>query len=1006
MTGTALVGRAAELTTLRSALSAAATRRGGFLLLAGEAGIGKTALLSEVARCAAADGARVLWGRCWDGDGAPAYWPWTQVLRASGTPLGAAARLTEDDPARPDQDPADRFSLFDAIARLLADLADRQPLVVVLDDLQWADPGSLALTGFCARQLADAAVLLLGAYRDTETPPALAGLTALGTSLPLVGLGPADVGVLLTRLAGTPPEPDVVERTWRRTGGNPFFVGELTRLRQARGDDRVPTLGEPGTAAIRDIVERRLARLSQPCVEMLTAAAVAGSVSHPGVLPGTAAQAALVAEAVAAKVLVAGPGPLDPPTFAHDLFRETLYAALPVAERARLHRAVAEALRTPGHAATRPAEVAAHFLAAASLGDGDAVAAAVQCSREAAEDASARLADDVACGHYRHALAALDLPGPQPPSGALRLDLMLALSTAQHRAGAGVDARAGFQAAAALARTLDDPDRFAAAALGLHGLGAPRGRAHDAPLALLSEAAGRLSGQRTGLRARVLAAMAGDLFHSWEPARIERAPAVAEEAVALARDLADPAVLTAALLAQHDAGWLPGTARARLPIIEELLGLAATADDRAAEAAARLLRATALIELGDPRGRSDLAGYCDLAAELGHSRGRWSAVARTATAALIAGRVDEAAQLCAEAARYGVLIGEPDARNVAACQTWDIDRFTGRRGDRLPGSGSAPQVAAWPVWRAIAHAEAGDATAAAAAMAGIDVDQSWDPGIRIGPDPWGLAVMAEAVAAGGTSEHRQRLYQALLPLTGTHIVAGGLATYAGPADHYLGLLAAALDRPDAAAGHHRAAHTAAQLLGAAGWVALCARYLDTTTAAGHGTFRRENGVWTLTWAGTTLRLPDAKGLRDIAVLLGCAGEPVHAVELVTGRRPATGADAVLDPAAVTAYRARLRDLDTDLAEAEADHDLHRAALARDERDALLHELSHAVGAGGRPRRLGSEGERARKAVTGRIRDSIARIARHHPALAEHLATSLSTGTTCSYTPPGEVHWLL
>ena len=1002
------MGRAAELTTLRSALSAAATGRGGFLLLAGEAGIGKTALLSEAARFAAADGARVLWGRCWDGDGAPAYWPWTQVLRASGAALGAAGRLTDDDPARPDQD-ADRFSLFDAISRLLADLAHRQPLVVILDDLQWADPGSLALTGFCARQLADAAVLLLGAYRDTETSPALAGLAALGTSLPLTGLDTADVAVLLTRLAGSPPGPDVVERTWRRTGGNPFFVGELTRLRQARGDDRVPALGEPSTAAIRDTVERRLARLSQPCVEMLTAAAVAGAVSHPGllarVLPG-AAQGELVAEAIAAKVMVAAPARstrLPSPTTCS---ARPSSAALPVAERAQLHRAVAEALSAPGHAAARPAEVAAHFLAAASLGDGDAVEAAVRCSREAAEDASARLADDVACGHYRHALAALDLPAPQPPSGALRLDLMLALAAAQHRAGEGGAARAGFQAAAALARTVDDPDRFAAAALGLHGIGAPRGRAHDEPLALLSEAAGRLSGQRTGLRARVLSAMAGDLFHSWEPSRIERASGAAEEAVALARDLAEPTVLIAALLAHHDARWLPGTASARLPITDELLQLAATTEDRGAEAIARLLRATALIELGDPRGRSDLACYCDLAAELGHSRGRWSAAARSATAALLAGRVDEAAELCAEAARYGVRIGEPDARNVAACQNWDIDRFTGRRRDRLPGSRFAPQVAAWPVWRAIAHAEAGDDAAAAAAMAGIDIDQSWDPGTRIGPDPWGLAVMAEAVAAGGTFEHRQHLYEALLPLTGTHIVAGGLATYAGPADHYLGVLAAALDRPDTAATHHRAAHTAAQRLGAAGWVALCARYLDTTTAAGHGTFCFENGIWTLAWAGTIIRLPDAKGLHDIAALLARAGEPVHAVQLVTGRPPTTGADAVLDPAAIAAYRARLRDLETDLAEAEADHDLHRAALARDERDALLHELSHAVGPGGRPRRLGSEGERARKAVTGRIRDSIARIARHHPALAEHLDKSISTGTTCSYTPPDEIHWLL
>ena len=436
-------------------------------------------------------------------------------------------------------------------------------------------------------------------------------------------------------------------------------------------------------------------------------------------------------------------------------------------------------------------------------------------------------------------------------------------------------------------------------------------------LALLSEAAGRLSGQRTGLRARVLSAMAGDLFHSWEPSRIERASGAAEEAVALARDLAEPTVLIAALLAHHDARWLPGTASARLPITDELLQLAATTEDRGAEAIARLLRATALIELGDPRGRSDLACYCDLAAELGHSRGRWSAAARSATAALLAGRVDEAAELCAEAARYGVRIGEPDARNVAACQNWDIDRFTGRRRDRLPGSGFAPQVAAWPVWRAIAHAEAGDDAAAAAAMAGIDIDQSWDPGTRIGPDPWGLAVMAEAVAAGGTFEHRQHLYEALLPLTGTHIVAGGLATYAGPADHYLGVLAAALDRPDTAATHHRAAHTAAQRLGAAGWVALCVRYLDTSPPqpdTGRFASRTASGRWPGRAPSSAYPTPrDSTTSPPSSPAQANRSTPSSSLRLTAH----DGTDAVLDPAAIAAYRARLRDLETDLAEAEA-----------------------------------------------------------------------------------------
>ena len=164
-------------------------------------------------------------------------------------------------------------------------------------------------------------------------------------------------------------------------------------------------------------------------------------------------------------------------------------------------------------------------------------------------------------------------------------------------------------------------------------------------------------------------------------------------------------------------------------------------------------------------------------------------MARRATAALISSRFDDASSISQEAAHYGERIGEPDARNVAACQTWDIDRFTGRRLDRPPGARFAPEFAGWPVWRAIILADAGESALARAAMAGVDTNQGWDPGVQIGPDPWSMAVMAEAVAAAGTDEDRPRLRRTLTPLSGTHVVAVGLATYSGPVDYHLGLLA-------------------------------------------------------------------------------------------------------------------------------------------------------------------------------------------------------------------------
>src|SRR6266545_8295371 len=148
----------------------------------------------------------------------------------------------------------------------------------------------------------------------------------------------------------------------------------------------------------------------------------------------------------------------------------------------------------------------------------------------------------------------------------------------------------------------------------------------DEQIALLEQAAGALAGVRGPLRARVLACLARELHHSWEEDNLARAPAVAEEAVALARELDDPATLGFCLLALHDARWRPGTARDRLPLVEEMLTLAGAAGDRELLAQARLLRATVLIEAGDPAGRADLEEYCRAAEELGHARARWDAL--------------------------------------------------------------------------------------------------------------------------------------------------------------------------------------------------------------------------------------------------------------------------------------------------------------------------------------------------------------------------------------------
>jgi len=179
-----------------------------------------------------------------------------------------------------------------------------------------------------------------------------------------------------------------------------------------------------------------------------------------------------------------------------------------------------------------------------------------------------------------------------------------------------------------------------------------------------------------------------------------------------------------------------------------------------------------------------------------------------------------------------------------------------------------------------------------------------------------------------------------------------------------------------------------------------------------GRFARDGGLWTLTYAGSTVRMRDAKGLGDLAVLLGRPGQPVAAADLIAasgagGQALASlrlGADEILDATARQQIKVRLDDLAADIAEAEDWADPERAARARAERDTLLHELSAAAGLTGRPRLLGDQGERARKTVTARIRDVIARIDRVHPALGSHLRATITTGTSCTYSPPAPVTW--
>ena len=444
-----LVGRDDQLAALDEILAGARGGRGRVVLVAGEPGIGKTRLAEEAARRGAAAGMRVAWGRCHEGDGAPALWPWAQVLRqlaAELAPGQLAAMLGPSaawigqlmpelagpaQPARPlpmADLAAARFQLNQAAAGLLRRLADSRPLLVVVDDLHWADVPSLSLLAFLAGELKDARLVVVGTNRDVEVvagQPLAETLGALAREpvverIPLGGLDRAGVARLIGRTIGAGSAEPLVQAVHDRCGGNPFFITELLRLLQSErrlaAPDATAAARHDIPVGVRDVLRARLARLPAQTSTVLMVAAVAGRGFDLDLIEAVtgleddsaldAAEAAVLAGLILEDDRAAGQY-----RFAHALVRETIYEDISRARRARLHARVADALVAvrgpePGPAA----ELAYHcWQAAPVIGAGRALPYLLQ----AGEQAVAQLAYEAAEQQFERAL---ELAGQLPAS--------------------------------------------------------------------------------------------------------------------------------------------------------------------------------------------------------------------------------------------------------------------------------------------------------------------------------------------------------------------------------------------------------------------------------------------------------------------------------------------------------------------------------------------------------------------------------------------------------------
>lgn len=455
-----MVGRQRELARLDAALTDAARGLGSAVLIAGEPGIGKTRLSEELVARAAARGFGTAWGGGYEGGGAPAFWPWVGVIRslldggdhqAIREALGStAAEIAQVVPeleefsgpleSAPVVDPETaRFRLFEAVANFLRRLAFRRPLVVVLDDLQWADVASLNLLGFLGPQLRASSLLVVGTYRPDEVglhhrlSDTLAALARhqVVQRVELDGLNEAEVADLVATVTGTPVSAQLVAAVQARTDGNPFFVVELARLLQSEGAVGPGAARHLVPAGVRDVVRRRLARLPEQTSSLLNLAAVAGREFELAVLARAAGLEVeraleLVEATVVSGLVIEDPEMLEHYRFSHDLVRETVLGELTSVRRAQMHARVGESLEAvAGDDESRVIELANHFFWAAGVGDVDkAIAYAIR----AADAAAVRIAYEQAEEQLRRALELLDRLGPGRTRERQELDVVLRLS--------------------------------------------------------------------------------------------------------------------------------------------------------------------------------------------------------------------------------------------------------------------------------------------------------------------------------------------------------------------------------------------------------------------------------------------------------------------------------------------------------------------------------------------------------------------------------------------------
>lgn len=833
-----MLGRETELAELerwtRGAAEKADVRRERLMLLSGDPGVGKTRLLAEVAARAHAAGALVLAGRATDENLVP-FQPFLEALggyvetaplpelRAVASRTGSELsrlipelrrRLPELPPPEEGDSDTERYRLFEAVVDLLRELSASAPVLIVLDDLHGADRPTLMLLRHLARASRSGSVSILGAYRTTDRwregfGAALAGLRQerLLRQLDIAGLPEPEAQHLVSLRVGRPPSAEFSRALYQETEGNPFFIEEIVRHlidagieAHTAGAHELHEIGLPDD--VREVISRRLDRLSEDAVETMRVASVIGR--DFGVLLlervlGLDEERFLgsLEESLNAKLVSEHPSIPDRYSFGHALIRETLYGSMSTERRARLHRRVGLALEEDDSEA-HTNELALHFTRAAQAQDAER---AVRYAVRAGEQAAGMLAHDQAAEHYENALSVLQRFSPGERRR--RCQLLLELGEARVRSGERPRAWGVFREAATLAAELGDSDSLARAAIGAsRRFVQPPGVVDEELIALLQQALEQTPSEPSVTRVRLLTCLSAALYFSERREEMRRLSA---EATVIAAELGDLRGLALAAAARRRAYWGPGHLERRLADSTQLLRTAREAGDLELTLQGHAWLVVDLLEAGDRSAvDAQIEAFTAGASDLREPLFEWQITVWQAMRALLTGRLEGAERLATEALSFGVRSEGVTAPQYYAIQIIAIRREQLRIGE-LESSARGLEEAnpgrlAWRAGLAMLLAETGRAREARAELDRLAVDGFADIP-RDGDWLMTVTLLAETAVALQDAERARRLYELLLPQRGATVVVGLGAVCLGSTARYLGRLALTMDDRDSARAH-------------------------------------------------------------------------------------------------------------------------------------------------------------------------------------------------------------